>query len=78
VRLRCPKCSAESEQSFNPLRGKHHEYNCVCGAKLQCDFPVQSGGSLPGGGFSVEIGPPQHCAHEDRRDPSAHLPILVV
>jgi hypothetical protein len=78
VRLRCPKCGAESEHAVDPFKGTHLEYACDCGVKLQCDFPVLDGGRLPGGGFAVNIGPPRACTHKDRRDPQALVPLCVV
>ena len=59
-------------------QGAHLEYQCDCGTKLQCDVPMVSGGSLPAGGFAVNMGPPHACIHEDRFDASARVPILVV
>jgi hypothetical protein len=78
MRLRCPKCSTESDRTIDPTKGTHLEYQCDCGTKLQCDVPMASGGSLPAGGFAVNMKPPHACIHEDRFDASARVPILVV
>jgi hypothetical protein len=76
VRLRCPSCSREYNHDLDFNKGTHHEHQCDCGAKLQADFPMRSH-SIPGGGFSIEIGPPQPCVHQDKRDPAALTPVQV-
>jgi hypothetical protein len=76
VRLRCPKCSAEYNYIPDLNKGTHHERHCACGAKLQADLSMKSQ-SLAGGGFSIEIGPPEPCIHQDLRDPAALTPLRV-
>jgi hypothetical protein len=76
VRLRCPACSSKYNYVPDLNKGTHHEHQCECGAKLQADFSMKSQ-SVAGGGFSIEIGPPQPCVHQDKRDPAALEPIRV-
>ena len=74
MKLRCPSCSREYSYELDLSKGTHHEHQCDCGAKLQADFPIKSR-SQTGGGFSVDIGPPKPCGHQDKSDPAALLPI---
>jgi hypothetical protein len=76
VKLRCPSCLQEYSYNLDFRKGTHHEHECDCGAKLQADFPMKSQ-TLAGGGFSIDIGPPQPCAHQDKRDAAALMPIQV-
>jgi hypothetical protein len=76
VKLRCPSCSQEYNYDLDFREGNHQEHQCGCGTKLQADFPIKAQGSA-GGGFSIEIGPPQPCGHLDKRDSAALVPICV-